>query len=97
MHALTLYDVGQLSISDVLSSLRAYEEAYDGVVDRTELYREILADRPWRNCPCEVCRKIGIQVMIFRGAERHKRRGFHNLYVTYEKLCQEVGRTMRVA
>lgn len=92
MRALSLYDAGRAPVGDVLSVLRAYEEAHDGAVDRTELYREILDDRPWRSCPCEVCRRIGIQVMIFRGAERHKRRGFHNLYVTYQKLRREMGR-----
>jgi hypothetical protein len=93
MQALSLYEAGQIPIGDVLSALRAYEEIYDGIINRTELYREILVDRPWRDCPCDVCRKLGIQVMIFRGAERHKRRGFHNLYITYQKLRREVGRT----
>jgi hypothetical protein len=93
MQALALFDAGQLGPGEVLSKLRTYEEIYDGGVDRTEFYREILADRPWKRCPCEVCTSIGIQVMIFRGAERHKRRGFHNLFVSYQQLRRQVGRT----
>jgi hemerythrin-like domain-containing protein len=37
-------------------------------------------------CPCVICRQLGIHVVIFRGAERNRRRGFHNLFVTYTKL-----------
>ena len=38
-------------------------------------------DAPWRSCDCEVCATVGIEVAIFRGTERNKRRGFHNLHV----------------
>ena len=37
--------------------------------------------QPWKHCDCAVCRDAGIQVIIFRGTERNKRRGFHNLHV----------------
>lgn len=97
MHALSLFDAGQTGIEKVLSKLRIYEEIHDGSTDRTELYRETLSDRPWKRCPCEVCRKIGIQVAIFRGAERHKRRGFHNLFVSYQLLLRDAtGRVERL-
>ena len=49
-------------------------------------YEEVLKDRPWDDCKCDVCQKLGIQVIIFRGAERNRRRGFHNVFVTYNKL-----------
>ena len=56
----------------------------------TDIYREVLADRPWKDCPCNICRKIGIHVVLFRGAERNKRRGFHNLYIFYRQLQREL-------
>jgi hypothetical protein len=90
MQALSLYGIADIHIDEVIGRLQAFDEMYDGVIDRTEIYREILTDQPWRHCQCEVCRRIGIQVMIFRGAERHKRRGFHNLFVTYQKLQQDM-------
>ncbi|EIT0620232.1 tRNA-guanine transglycosylase, partial [Salmonella enterica] len=31
-------------------------------------------------------RSIGINVIIFRGAERNRRRGFHNIQVLYNRL-----------
>lgn len=37
-------------------------------------------------CGCEICKKIGVEVMIFRGANRNKRRGFHSTKMFYEKL-----------
>ena len=41
---------------------------------------------PWKRCDCAVCRDAGIQVIIFRGTERNKRRGFHNLHVFARRL-----------
>jgi hypothetical protein len=62
------------------------ELLHDDRHDRGDAYRETLGDRPWRSCPCAVCRRAGIHVVIFRGAERNRRRGFHNLWVTYRGL-----------
>jgi hypothetical protein len=36
-----------------------------------------------------VCTRLGIHVILFRGAERNRRRGFHNLYVFYRQLSHE--------
>jgi len=47
-------------------------------------YEEVLRDRPWENCDCTICKKIGIETVIFRGNERNRRRGFHNIYVFYQ-------------
>ncbi|MFM7869898.1 MAG: hypothetical protein ACKPHU_37245, partial [Planctomycetaceae bacterium] len=49
-------------------------------------YEELLRDRPWQECSCNVCKTLGINVVIFRGAERNRRRGFHNVFVTYQRL-----------
>ena len=74
----------------VLAPLREYDCLFDGRKDRTEDYREVLTDRPWKNCPCSVCRQIGIDVVFFRGAERNRRRGFHNVFITYQRLHREL-------
>jgi hypothetical protein len=42
-------------------------------------YSRTLKDRPWQSCDCEVCRKAGVEVIIFRASNRNKRRGIHNL------------------
>jgi queuine/archaeosine tRNA-ribosyltransferase len=51
-----------------------------------KLYKELLSSRIWRECDCPVCKTLGIDVVIFRGADRNKRRGFHNTYIFYKSL-----------
>ncbi len=48
-----------------------------------------LEDRPWKSCDCAICRTVGVEVIIFRGSNRNKRRGFHNLGV-YHRHVQRI-------
>lgn len=80
------YDAGKLGLEAVLDRLREYEAVWHGKKDDTFRYRETLADKPWKKCNCSVCRQLGIHVVLFRGAERNRRRGFHNLYVLRQRL-----------
>jgi hypothetical protein len=94
LKTLRRFDSGNASVDDVMSPLLEYEELAGGGRagrrDRATAYRRTLEDRPWAKCPCEVCRKVGVEVIIFRGSERNKRRGFHNLYNLYERLHHEL-------
>lgn len=78
-------------LEELLAALRAYEELYDPGKDHTAVYRETLIDQPWRSCHCDVCRSIGYHVILFRGAERNRRRGFHNVWVFYQRLQSQLG------
>ena len=49
-------------------------------------YDRTLTDRPWEKCDCPICRDVGVEVIIFRGNNRNRRRGFHNTYAFYQKL-----------
>jgi hypothetical protein len=92
LETLERFDRGECDVSEAVRVLRDYERIHDSRSDRTELYAEILRDRPWKACPCEICRRLGIHVVLFRGAERNRRRGFHNLFVFYRRLrasCHE--------
>lgn len=80
------YDAGKLGIDAILDRLREYEAVWHGKKDDSVRYRETLEDKPWRKCKCAVCRKLGIHVVLFRGAERNRRRGFHNLHVLRQRL-----------
>ncbi len=40
-----------------------------------------LDETPWKRCNCRVCSEAGVDAVIFRGSNRNKRRGFHNLAV----------------
>ena len=49
-------------------------------------HKKLMDDQPWKKCGCPVCKYLGIQVVVFRGANRNRRRGFHNTWVFYHKL-----------
>jgi hypothetical protein len=86
LEALVAFDRDEVGIEEAVSALRAYEILHDGTKDRSPEYRRTLEARPWKQCPCSVCRDVGIQVVLFRGTERNKRRGFHNLHVFSGRL-----------
>lgn len=86
LEGLERFDRGECDVLEVVRVLRDYERMHDNRSDRAEVYAEILRDRPWKACPCEICRRLGIHVLLFRGAERNRRRGFHNLFVFYRRL-----------
>jgi hypothetical protein len=85
------YDAGSVPLEDVLHALQEYSEIWDGKVNREDAYRRTLEDQPWRYCRCELCRALGIDIAVFRGSERNKRRGFHNLYVFRQRLRAQLG------
>jgi hypothetical protein len=84
------YDRGEALLDDAVSALAEYEFLWDGKHDRSSVYRETLRDRPWKQCDCGICGHVGIEVVLFRGSERNKRRGFHNLYVFSRRLQREI-------
>jgi hypothetical protein len=99
LELLRRYDEDTESVETVLSALKEYQEIYDPGRDRTDQYREVLADRPWKACTCDVCQQIGHHVILFRGAERNRRRGFHNVWIFYRRLNRELrkgGKTTEV-
>lgn len=87
------YDADEIDVDPVVQALVDYSAVWDGKSDRSAQYRATLTDRPWRDCPCDLCKAIGIEVVIFRGTERNKRRGFHNLYVFEQRLRPQRERT----
>jgi hypothetical protein len=92
LQALRRYDRRAISISDCLKSLRDYDSllarAETELKDLDEAYRRTLEGRPWRNCSCAMCKAIGIDVLIFRGLNRNKRRGAHNTLQLYRKVSE---------
>jgi hypothetical protein len=85
LNTLNAYDHDQVSLEEPLGALTAYE-GFLGVRSHAAEYEEILAERPWKACKCGICSEAGIHVAIFRGTERNKRRGFHNLFVFNKRL-----------
>ena len=86
LEALRKYDSRRFPRADLIQLLHEYQQLFGGMRNYAADYEELLRDRPWQQCKCAVCQTLGIHVVVFRGAERNRRRGFHNVYVTYEKL-----------
>jgi hypothetical protein len=109
LSAMRDFEAGKRKVDEVVGLLLEYEELARPhrskspvskrrqTSDNESAYREVLEAAPWRRCPCEVCRKLGHHVILFRGAERNRRRGFHNLYVFYRRLQRELGRPAEAA
>lgn len=85
LKALRDYGRKKTPLSAALDALMAYAELHTSASKRP-VYERTLRERPWTKCECQVCQELGIDVVLFRGAERNRRRGFHNLYVFRKRM-----------
>ena len=89
LSAVRAYGAKAGSLSDALEALMEYDQfVTEDRVDMQKAYARTLSDRPWEKCGCAICERSGIEVAIFRGNNRNRRRGFHNTYVFYRLLQQ---------
>jgi hypothetical protein len=88
LESLRLYAAGHVSIDDTIEKIVQYTNAIEKPVSAKMLteYRISLEHRPWENCTCNICRQAGIEVILFRGNNRNRRRGFHNNYIAYQEI-----------
>jgi len=88
--AMKAFDKGELNVEQTLEILGEYDalitEDRKGTIP---LLRKTLEASPWKHCPCAICKEYGVQVIIFRGNNRNRRRGFHNTHAFY-RLFQQV-------
>jgi len=99
--ALRTFARGEADLDETLNAVLAYDsltllqsakgEARTSRATLRANYRRTLADRPWERCACRVCRELGVEVVIFRGSNRNKRRGIHNLAV-FKSLVDDLPR-----
>jgi hypothetical protein len=91
LDALHEYDDGLRSLDSTIQAVQAYDfllkRSEDHGVNLISAYKRTLAERPWEKCQCAVCQSTGIDVVIFRGANRNKRRGTHNTAVLYKSVA----------
>ncbi|MGW5051355.1 tRNA-guanine transglycosylase DpdA [Actinokineospora sp. NPDC004072] len=84
------FDAGQATRAEVLAALETYEGLVLGSNSKKKSYlpnySRTLEAAPWQSCPCALCRQHGVEIAIFRGTERNKRRGFHNLTVLEARM-----------
>ncbi len=90
---LKLFDEEKISEQEVLESVNGYSELFQRKKTYhhfSETHQALLSERPWEKCKCKVCKDSGINIVIFRGANRNRRRGFHNTWVFYHKILRRV-------
>lgn len=90
LRAVRDFDRGLLAVDQTLDVIEDYDRHI--TPDRgqyRERLRRTLEAAPWKRCPCAICRSDGVEVIIFRGNNRNRRRGFHNTFVFY-RLLQRV-------
>lgn len=89
--AMRNFDAGTCGVESVVDVLAEYEHLYDPKHDHSAAYRDVLTAAPWKHCGCDICKRLGYHVILFRGAERNRRRGLHNVWVFYRRLKRELG------
>lgn len=80
------FDDGTVDVDVALEAIGDYIMIADSKEIRVDDYRQTLEDEPWRRCACGLCAEAGIDIVMFRGSERNKRRGFHNLAVFRQRI-----------
>lgn len=88
LKALRAYDGSAASRRVCLDRLAEYQVICGSKKSYIGAYEETLTAAPWTHCACKICRDHGVEIAIFRGTERNKRRGFHNMSVLATKMAQ---------
>lgn len=90
LHLLRAYDAGMGDLEETLTAVLTYDQLHGDKRDHEAAYRRTLTDKAWQKCGCAICERWGIEVIIFRGNNRNRRRGFHNCYAFYKRLKERV-------
>lgn len=86
LRSLRAYHRGEISLEETLTAVLAYDRLFGENRDHERWYRRVLEDRPWQKCDCDICKEVGVEVIIFRSNNRNRRRGFHNARVFYREF-----------
>lgn len=85
---LRLYDLGKNTIEQAMDCIKELNKVLEWDNNLEKHYYRTLKDKPWKKCNCPICKSIGIEVIIFRGNNRNRRRGFHNTYLIYHDILK---------
>jgi len=89
LDTLRKFDNNQISLDNAVHELEIFIEKRQDDPKLLTYYKRTLKSKSWKECPCPICKKIGIDVMIFRGNNRNRRRGFHNIFAFNQLLKDE--------
>lgn len=90
LRLLRAYHAGEVALEKTLTAVLDYDQLHGDKRDHKAAYRRTLKDKAWQECTCPVCEQWGVEVIIFRGNNRNRRRGFHNAYVFYQQFQELV-------
>ena len=94
MELIRMYDRDDADLDEVLEAILWYDSVMGDRRSHADAYKRTLTDRPWKTCPCAICRDVGVEVIVFRGNNRNRRRGFHNTWVFYNELQAVIKREL---
>ena len=80
------FNSNKTSLDRVLDIIAKYDECMGGNGNLHEKYLRTLTDKPWKKCPCKLCKETGVDIIVFRRNNRNRRRGFHNTWVFFNKF-----------
>lgn len=92
------YDQGKSTAKATLDAVMEYHRFlvlgddktahnHENILDKTrERVFRTIEEMPWKRCRCDICKAVGVEVIIFRSSNRNRRRGFHNLGVYHQHL-----------
>lgn len=87
LNCLRNYDKGLDNLDNTLNALLSYDRIFrKNNLNVEPLYKNTLENRVWKLCTCDICKSIGVDVIMFRGRNRNQRRGFHNTYIIYSLI-----------
>jgi queuine/archaeosine tRNA-ribosyltransferase len=98
--ALRGFDAGNTTLDTALDEISDYLDYFIKASEDDPTTRERMAvtarrntdatlrAAPWKRCSCPICREIGVEVIVYRALNRHRRRGFHNLGVFHQHVRQ---------
>jgi hypothetical protein len=102
--ALRMFDREEETLEATIEAVMDYQQflTLDGDSDKhqktlkktRERVERTLKDAPWKKCGCDICLDIGVDVIIFRSANRNRRRGFHNLGVYHQHVQRILEKTL---
>ena len=104
LNTLRSYDKGKCSAKETVDTIMQYHRFLIVGDDKTAHNHENILDKlrirvtrtieetPWKRCECDICKSVGVEVIIFRSSNRNRRRGFHNLGVYHKHLQDTLGR-----
>jgi hypothetical protein len=100
IEALRAYGADGSDLDGCLEAVGEYDQQFTRrtaspaeVTHRLSAYRTTLERRPWESCTCSICTSLGIDVLLFRGSNRNRRRGFHNLLQVATAVRERVSAT----